>query len=448
MAAFVATAVLARRLGPEGFGIVGFALALCGYLTLAVNSGMNDIGAREVARTPERAAHVYASITTIRLVFAAGALALLAAVAWFLPKPPVVRVVVLLSGLSFFSYALDPTWAFKGLERQVLAGFGLVLGQVIYASGVVLAVRGSEDVTVVPVLQFAGEFGAAVLLGLVLLRGRLPSVAFADGVRVLRSSAYLGVAKVLRTITITFDVVMLGFLATDREVGLYSAAYRFTFLLMSITSSLSAAYLPSYARTFSGESRVFRRLVEASLVTSAAVGAPLVAGAVVMARPLLTLLFGADYAEASTACRLLALSVGVIFFHWSLSNVLVASHRTRLQARIHGVAAAVNVALNLVLIPRLGIVGAAAATLAAEITIGVCGVVILRRMEALPSVRLFLPALTAAGLMSVAVWMAGSLVVPARLALGGIVYVAALAALGGMPSGLEQPRGRPNTRMP
>lgn len=447
MAGFIATAVLARRLGPDGFGIVGFALALCGYLNLAVNSGMNDIGAREVGRVPAHARHLYASVTTVRLMLATGALALLGVVAWFLPKPAVVQVVVLLSGLSFFSYAIDPTWAFKGLERPVLAGAGVLLGQAIYAFGVVLAVRGPADVAVVPVLQFAGEFGAALLLALVLLRGTLPRVAFADGMRVLRSSAYLGLAKVLRTITITFDVVMLGFLATDREVGLYTAAYRLTFLLMSVTTSLSAAYLPSYARAFSGESAAFRRLVETSLVTSAAIGAPLVAGAVVMAGPLLTFLFGAEYAEASSALRLLALSVGVIFFHWSLSNVLVASHRTRLQAKIHGAAAAVNAGLNFVLIPRFGIVGAAAATMVAEITIGVCGVAILRQMDALPPVRLLLPAVAAAALMSIIVWMTGSLGVPARVTIGGIVYVAALAALGGLPSGLERWTGKLNGRI-
>ncbi len=436
VAGFIATAVLARRLGPAGFGIIGFALALCSYPILAVNSGMNDIATREVARAPERARQIYAGVATVRVMLAMGATGLLAVVAWFLPKPGVVQVVVLLYGLSFFSYAVNPSWAFKGLERNVLAGIGLVLGQAIYAAGVVMAVQGPADVAVVPILQFAGEFGSALLLALILLQGKLPSIPVAEGLRILRSSAYLGLAKVLRTITITFDVVLLGFLATDRDVGLYTAAYRLTFLLMSVTTSLSSAYLPSYARAFSGEPVAFRRLVETSLVTSAAVGAPLVAGSVVMAGPLLTLLFGADYGAAAPALQLLAISVGVIFFHWSASAVLVASHRTGLQAKIQGAAAAVTVTLNLLLIPRLGIAGAAASTLVAELVIGVCGLVILRQIGALPPVRVLLPAVIAAALMSMIVWWMSDLSVPARVLLGGVVYVAALAALGGLPSGL------------
>src|SRR5206468_11116647 len=41
--AFAATAVLARRLGPDGFGVIGFAAAVCSYPLLAINSGLHDV---------------------------------------------------------------------------------------------------------------------------------------------------------------------------------------------------------------------------------------------------------------------------------------------------------------------------------------------------------------------------------------------------------------------
>ena len=54
IAAFFATAYLARVLGPESFGLVGFATAVCSYLALT-NLALNDIGTREVAKTPRDA---------------------------------------------------------------------------------------------------------------------------------------------------------------------------------------------------------------------------------------------------------------------------------------------------------------------------------------------------------------------------------------------------------
>src|SRR5262249_50622044 len=145
--------------------------------------------------------------------------------------------------------------------------------------------------------------------------------------------------------------------------------YRVTFLLMSFAGSIAVAYLPSYSRTIVDGAARTRHLVETSMGMAATIGAPLVAGVIVTAAPLLTLLFGSPYAAGATALQVLAMSIGVVFLHMLVGNVILAQHRTRLQAAINGLSAAVNIGLNFVLIPRYGIVGAAAATLMAELTV-------------------------------------------------------------------------------
>ncbi len=430
-AAFAATAVLARRLGPDGFGIIGFAVALSGYLALAVNSGLHDVGSREVTRAPAQAVGLYSSVATVRLFLAVGCMVILAGVAWVIPKPPVTSLVVLLYGLSFFSLAVDPTWVFKGLERPLLAGAGLVVSQVIYALGVVLLIQEPSDVTRVPVLQFAGELTAATGLCLLLFRHGRPRVALADGWRLLQRAGYLSLARMLRTLVISSDILLLGFLTTDYQVGLYSAAYRVAFLLMAVAGSISAAYMPSYTRVIQGDNAGVRRLVETSLSMALLIGAPLVAGVIVTARPLVAVLFGSEYAGATTAVQLLACSVGILFLNWCLSNVLIAAHRTRLYAAIHGMSAVLNILLNLFLIPQFGIEGAAAATLVAEAIILIPGVVILHRMNALPSAwPLMAPVAAAAGMGGVIVAVAANWPLAAQVALGGVVYTALVALFG------------------
>jgi O-antigen/teichoic acid export membrane protein len=429
LVAFAATAILARRLGPEGFGVLGFALALSGFLRLVVDAGLGEIGMREVARGAARTASTYSSVTSMRLLLAAGAFLLLALVALVLPKPATTQWVVLLSGLSFFSFAVDPAWVFKGLERPAAAGVDLVLALAVYGVAVFLLVGGPADVTRVPVLQFAGEV-AAILIVLPLLKGVRLRFSPAAGMAMWREAGYLGIARVLRTVVVSADVVMLGFLSTDRNVGLYSAAYRVLFLLMSIAGAVSVAHLPTYSRVVHQGAEATRRLLADSLATAATVGAPLVAGVIVTAPGLLAALFGAEYAEAATALRLLAVSIGIVFLHWTLTNLLVAANRTRLQAFIQGGAALLNVALNLILIPRFGIEGSAAATLAAEGLVGVAAVVVMRRMNVLPSLGPVVPPVAAALVMSFAVWLAiGTLPLAVQVALGGVVYAGALTGL-------------------
>jgi O-antigen/teichoic acid export membrane protein len=206
---------------------------------------------------------------------------------------------------------------------------------------------------------------------------------------------------------------------------------------MSVSTSISAAYLPSYARTLAAGAGPTRDLVANSLRLSVSIGAPLVAVTIVTARSMLAVLFGSEYTQAADALRLLALSIGTLFLSWPVINVLIVAHWTGLFAAIRGVAAVLNIGLNLVLIPRFGIAGAAAATLAVEIGLLVFGGCFLRTMQALPSPRQLLPPLGAALCMSLVVWMSASnLSLGAQIILGGVIYVGTLGAMGGVPLGV------------
>ena len=94
--AFLGTSYLARKLGPDGFGVIGFATALFGYLALAVTAGFNDVGSREVARRPHEAATIATSVILVRVALAFVALAAIALVALSLDKPPTVKAVIIL----------------------------------------------------------------------------------------------------------------------------------------------------------------------------------------------------------------------------------------------------------------------------------------------------------------------------------------------------------------
>ena len=442
LVAFVATALLTRRLGPEAFGILGFATAIAGYLTLAVNSGLNEVGGREVARDPGSAPAVYAGVLSIRLILAAAALGVLAGVSLLLPQDPQVRLVVFLSGLSFISLAADPSWVYRGLERPVGA-VPQVLAQLLYVAGVATLVHHPNDVTRVPVAQFGGEIVAALVFGLPLLGWRWPHTAWALGRGLLARAGFLTASRVLRTLILTFDVVLLGFTVAAADVGLYTAAYRFCFLLMAIAVAVNAAYLPSFTRAAVEGPDAVRALLSDALRTSLLIGAPLVAGSIAIAEPLLGLLFGRAFEAGAPAFMILLLSIGAFFIHSVLSNVFLVLHRTGLQAGVYGVAAALNVVANLVVIPRYGIVGAAGATVLAEGAVVVLGLVAMRRLGVAPAVAPLVAPLGGAMLMTMMLILAGpTWGLPVRIAIGGVCYVVSVVAIGRVVGGTTRDRGQ------
>ena len=162
------------------------------------------------------------------------------------------------------------------------------------------------------------------------------------------------------------------------------------------------------------------------------IGAPLVGGVMVVARPVLSLLFGERFEDATLTLQLLAPSVGMLFLYWSASNLLIAANRTRWYASIHGVSAALNIALNLVLIPRYGINGAAAATLVAEAVNVIPSAVVLRHYGAWPSIGATLvPVAAAAGMSAVLVLAGSGLSLLAQVLIGAAAYAVFVMLLGG-----------------
>lgn len=67
--AFLATAILARRVGTEGFGILGLAFALTSYLLIVPGAGLQDLATREVAHRPKDASRLAAGVLRFRLIW-------------------------------------------------------------------------------------------------------------------------------------------------------------------------------------------------------------------------------------------------------------------------------------------------------------------------------------------------------------------------------------------
>jgi O-antigen/teichoic acid export membrane protein len=446
--AFFATAYLARQLAPEGFGILGLAAAYAGYFAVAVTGGTNDTGAREVARRPADARSLAASVMAARLAVAVAAMVVLGAITLLIDKPSMVKVVILLTSLSFLTQALNTSWVYNGLQRSRRVSGALILSQVVYLGLVLWFVNGPEDVLFVPILQVAGELAAVVSLGVPLLT-RGTRIRLREGFRLVWDSRYLTGSKLLRVLILTLDVILISFMIGEVEVGVYTAAYRLCYLVLAIATAVQVAHLPSFSRASAAGPGAVREVSRTAFQVSGIVGAPLVFGGIVLAHPLLRTLFGVDYAPGAPALRWLLLSMGFIFLRGNIHSLFVVFDRTRQEMRILGFAVVVNLTLNLLLIPRYGITGAAVATAAAEGSVIIAGLYALAssgiRLDLRPVGRPML----AAGLMGAVLLSLGmEWMLPVQLFTGALLYAVALVAVGGIPArAVAQARGKPARRL-
>ena len=168
-------------------------------------------------------------------------------------------------------------------------------------------------------------------------------------------------------IYLRIDQIMLAAMAGDAAVGVYSVAARLAevwyFVPMALASSTLPALIQSRERSRAEFTRRTERLFTIMVLLSVAVAIPMT----LLARPVVLFLYGREYAGSVVPLIVLAwtgvfVSLGVARESWMLAEGLM-THSFATTAW----GALINVLLNLVLIPRYGGLGAAFATLAAQI---------------------------------------------------------------------------------
>ncbi|MDJ0879216.1 MAG: flippase, partial [Halieaceae bacterium] len=183
--------------------------------------------------------------------------------------------------------------------------------------------------------------------------------------QLLRDSWPLLVSSLAIIIYTRADQVMLGQLASTAAVGQYSAAVSISEFWHLLIVAVSASVMPGIIRVHSENRQLFLDRIQLTLDVMTSVTAIVVLALSLLAPLVVALLFGSAYAEAGTVLAIHAWSS--IFVVWGVigSGWHLAEDRQQLSMQRTLLGAAANIALNLVLIPRYGAVGAAVATLAA-----------------------------------------------------------------------------------
>lgn len=366
---FITTTVLARVLGPEHFGILGFGTAFLSYFGLAVTLGTDLYGQREIARAPGRAAELTGRIVGLRLVLCAFGLAGLGLLVAAMAQPPLVKTVVLIQGVGLIAVALQVDFAFQGLERMralALRQSGAVVLQVI---AVLLLVGSADDVTVAAAIPAGVAIVTAVWMLAVFARDHgiaRPRADVAEWRAMLKGAAPMALASFMATINYSIDIVMLGFMRSAEEVGWYVAAFKLLALALIPIGLVRGAFMPalSKAHATAEERRVSGAAYAASVLF---IGGAVAGVGALHSGDLLAIVFGPGYSSAGLVLEILMLNTLIVNLDMIYGAQLLAWNHERAQLVAVAVGAAVNVAVNSVLIPLKGIEGAAIATIVANL---------------------------------------------------------------------------------
>jgi O-antigen/teichoic acid export membrane protein len=226
--------------------------------------------------------------------------------------------------------------------------------------------------------------------------------------------------------------VALGLFDGDRAAGLYSAPQRVVLFLTTMSSMFGAALYPRLAALRAEGRQAFERVVQRGFRVMILAGVPIGVGGALVAVPLIAFIYGPGYEEGAAVFRWLVPSVVLISANAPFGYALLAAGAQRPYFHAAVAGAAVNVVVNLALIPRLHLLGPAVATLCAEGLVLVMLVIYTRPIAKVEARRIVLTAAISAAAMAGSVFFVRSAPFPAQILVGAVVYTAGLAALRGV----------------
>jgi O-antigen/teichoic acid export membrane protein len=153
------------------------------------------------------------------------------------------------------------------------------------------------------------------------------------------------------------DQVLLALMVPARDLGLYVAAVTLTSLAVPVTAAFGSVAFPALAAAQHPQAaaRLQQQAIVGSVCSAVAVLVPVAVAAPILA----SLAFGPAFAEAATPLRILAVGATALSVNQVLGDLLRGRGRPGVVARAEGLAAAVTIGLLPLLVPPLGIAGAA-----------------------------------------------------------------------------------------
>jgi O-antigen/teichoic acid export membrane protein len=366
--------IIVRIIGPDKFGVINYAFAIVGYFVLLVNYGFDLTGTRKVAQNKHDKQYIdelFSLILWSKVLLFLITLVVFALCFIFIPVFMQEWEVMVFTYLVVLSWVFTPNWLYQGMqELHRIAIFNIVI-KLLFTISVLIIIRQKSDYVYQPLSMAIAQ----IIVGFYSFRFairrykiNLVKVGFKQILSILKDDRIIFFSQIIIYLYTATNTIILGSLATDTQVGYYSAALRFIQIAQAIiTLPLSNSFFPYVSAAF-GKSKE-EGIMAASKVVPIVSIISLVAflGMVTLGPWALQLFFGDKF----TASVPIFITMAILPFLVVVSNVygiqvMLSLKMDKAFFRITACGAILSVCCNLLLVPLYGGLGSGFSLLITE----------------------------------------------------------------------------------
>lgn len=372
IASVVTVALTVRHLGADDYGYLTTAIVFVSLWTSLTELGIGAVVVRRVTSGQDDLERLVRVNTGLSIVYSIP-LTVLATVSGLLIYSGDSEVVMLLpivaAGLTLTTIASCVQPVFLATVRFRAVAWSDVLSRVLSLGVTLVLLQTGAGLVWFAIVQVVPPLVVLVVQGVAASRilGWRPVFDLRESWDLVRESLPQTAVLVIGVLYWRIDGVLLSLLDSAQQVGVYYLASTLAFTLSVVPTFFNTSTLSTMTGLWSSDPARFARFTSRSIETMLFVGAPIAVVGLVLAGPVIEAIGSDEFAsDGAPTLALLFIAVGVTFLNGTVSQALFAAHQQAFLVRLNVVNLAINIGLNLVLIPVWGAVGAALALLVTE----------------------------------------------------------------------------------
>jgi len=380
---FVLSIVIARLLGPERMGVYSYCTWLLGFASVFCFLGIPNTNTRYISELnatgqADRIGRLFYTLLLFEIGVFLIVSGIVAAAAYFFYKPDI-RVYIILVAANLLPNTVFAMYAstFKGLLRFDAIAITSLIITPVYVAAVIIGLSlgmGIGGLLILPLILAPAQLVVFhIFLMRTLPKGGSPAGGGID--RALKGRIvtfwykFLAISLIEIVVFEKSEVFFLNIYADFSAVAFYTIAFSLSSKIMRlIPYSLTNIMLPVFTEKHSvGDTEGKNTIYVYSLKYLSIIIGPIFVGGVFISTELITNLYGAEFGPAADIFWITLLSASLAALFGSSSSLLGAMEKLSVLLAIGVVSICLNVGMDLLLIPRHGILGAAWANLIAQV---------------------------------------------------------------------------------
>jgi O-antigen/teichoic acid export membrane protein len=440
-----------RRLGAAEFGQYSAAMAYAFILAMFTELGTSTLSVREMARKPETVSWMVPNIILIRAILSIAMIAGVTLSAKILGKTPDMVLGIFIASFGLLLYAfqgpLDATLIAK--ERLDYSSVLTLFNQIIFILLGSLALIFKAGYIGLLLASLSGVLVMGLSSVYVIKYKLKISFDRPDLKRwwpLLVASFPFGVIGIVTEFSQRFDTVFMSFILTYTAVGYFNVSLDLPLATMLLAQSLGLAMFPTMVREYNSGAGSIQKTIQRACRYLLMIALPLSIGGMLVSNRLIPLVYGESYVQAAPVFSVIIWSLPFMFLAEVLGRACTTMHLEKIAARYFVLNSIFNIVLAILLIPKFGVMGAAAAMVIGRFTNVLLDILILKPSlvfngNVMPMLRVIFAGI----FMGVCLWMIKAipfwLLMDGKIALffiilsGGILYLIGIFLFRAVTSG-------------